>query len=224
MSVQLLLAQRRAILTPKNPLDISTVASIYPKQIREVKHTMFPGDFLIPAGSPEMPATLVVGSSSWFREVNEDEPLLEIPVSSIIVADSIVKDWRNGILANSITQNPGLFFIPGEWTPEKILKEKRKELDVVIAQQRAWFTEQVKIADVLWSRSNGNPLVISNDARIAAERLKLDKGWMQDFKTLEMTNCPACGALRNPNFPICGSCKTIVDKKRYAELGLAQAS
>jgi len=205
-------------------LNVSTVISIYPRQIREIKHTMFPGEFIVPGGSAEKPGILVVGSSSWFREINEDEPLLEIPVSSIIVADSIVKDWRNGILANSNTQNPGLFFFPGEFTLERILKEKKKELDQAIAQQTAWFREQVKIADVLWSRSNGNPLVISDDARLAAERLKLDKSWMQDFKTMEMTNCPACGALRNSNFPICGSCKTIVDKKRYQELGLSQAS
>jgi hypothetical protein len=224
MSVSVLLSNRRTIFSPKNPLDISTVVSIYPKALRETKPTIFPGEFNIPKGSPEHPGVLVIGSSSWFREVNEDEPLLEIPVSSVIVADSIVKDWRNGILANSTVQNPGLFFLTGEWTPEKIVKDKKAELEVVIKQQRAWFAEQVKIADVLWARSNGNPLVISDDARLAAETLKLEKPWMQDFKSIEMSSCPACGALRNPLFPICGECKTIVNVEQFKKLGLQQAS
>ncbi len=224
MSVQLLLANRRAILTPKNPLDVSTVVSIYPRTITEQKPTMFPGEFQIPGGSVDNPGILVVGSSSWFREVNENEPLLEIPVSSVLVANSIVVDWRNGILANSPNQNPGMFFVPGEYDKAKLLKEKKNELDLAVKQQRAWFAEQCKIADILWARSNGNPIVISNDARLGAETLKLEKPWMQDFKSLEMGACPACGALRNPAFPICGECKTIVNMEQFKKLGLSVAS
>jgi len=219
----LLLANRRIILTPKNPLDVSTVVSIYRRTILETKPTLFPGTFEIPGGSPEKPSIIHVGASSWFREVNEDEPLLEIPVSSIILAESIVRDWRIGVHMNGVDANPGLIFYAGQIT-EKQMKESKEYklvLDQAIEHQKNWFKLIVKDADVLWARSNGNPIVISDDARWAAERLGLkEKSWMQDFQAMEMANCPACGALRNPNFPICGNCKTIVDAVKYKALGL----
>src|SRR6187200_2386767 len=89
---------RRTIRAPVNSLDKSTVVSILPKRIYETKITIQPGVFEIAPGSMEHPSVLVVGASSWWREVDVDQPLLEIPVSSIQVADSIVKDYCNGLL------------------------------------------------------------------------------------------------------------------------------
>src|ERR1700682_3034442 len=80
---------RRLIRTSKNPLDKCTIVSIFPKAIDEVKHTIEPGKFHIAAGTFEEPAILVVGSSSWWKDIDVDQPMLEIPVSSIQIADSI---------------------------------------------------------------------------------------------------------------------------------------
>ncbi len=216
---------RRTIRAPVNPMDKSTVVSILPKVINERKPTIFPGVFELRAGTFENPSILVVGSSSWWREVDENQPLLEIPVSSIQVADSIVKDYCNGLLGcNMNDKMPGLFYLPGEFTVEKIKKEHFPLLQAAHNRQKAWFSELVRVADILWSRSNGNPLSISDDARIACKELNIsNKPWLGDAQTMELIRCVACGSLRNPNFPVCQSCHAVVDKKKAEELGLTFA-
>ena len=150
----------------------------------------------------------------------DENQLLEIPVSSIQIADSIVRDYCNGLLAcNMADQMPGLFYIPGEFTTEKVKKEHMSLLVKAQAQQRKWFMELIKVADILWSRSNGNPLSISNDARLACKELNISqKPWLGDFQTAELVRCVACGSLRNANFPICQTCKAIVDVELAKEL------
>ena len=102
-------ANRRTIRAPVNPLDKSTVISILPKPISERKATIQPGMFELPPGTFENPSILVVGTSSWWREVDENQPLLEIPVSSVQVADSIVRDYCNGLLACDMAEKmPGI--------------------------------------------------------------------------------------------------------------------
>jgi hypothetical protein len=216
---------RRTIRAPVNPMDKSTIVSILPKAISERKATISPGIFEIKAGSFENPSILVVGPSSWWREVDENQPLLEIPVSSIQIADSIVRDYANGLLAcDMASQMPGLFYIPGEYDKEKLKREHMALLLKAQASQKKWFLELVRIADILWSRSNGNPLSISDDARLACRELNItQKPWLGDLQTAELVRCIACGSLRNQLFPICGVCKAIADPAKAKELGLTFA-
>lgn len=215
-------ANRRTIRAPVNPLDKSTVISILPKPISERKATIQPGMFELPPGTYDKPALLVVGTSSWWREVDENQPLLEIPVSSVQVADSIVRDYCNGLLGCDMAEKmPGISYIPGEYTIEKLKKEQGPLLDKLKKCQRNWFTELIRLADILWSRSNGNPLSISDDARLACKELNLqNKPWLGDMQAMELIRCIACGSLRNPQYPICQSCHAIVDKAKAQELGL----
>ena len=216
---------RRTIRAPLNPLDKCTIVSILPKEIHEVKHTIQPGVFHIFPGSYENPSLLVVGSSSWWREIDEHQPLLEIPNSSIQVADSIVKDFCNGLLGCNMSDSmPGLFYITGAKTIDTIKKENRAQLDLAKANQKRWFEVLVNMADALWARSNGNPLTIGEDMRLAARELNLNnKEWIKDFQTIEMVRCIACGALRNGAYPICQICKAIADPVRAKELGITFA-
>jgi hypothetical protein len=216
---------RRTIRAPINPLDKSTVVSILPKPISERKATVQPGIFELKPGTFENPSLLVVGPSSWWREVDEHQPLLEIPVSSIQIADSIVRDYCNGLLACNMTdQMPGLFYIPGEFTVEKIKKEHQPLLTKAQAQQKKWFLELIKLADILWSRSNGNPLSISDDARLACKELNIqNKPWLGDIQAAELVRCIACGSLRNGQFPICQTCKAVADPELAKKLNLTFA-
>jgi hypothetical protein len=216
---------RRTIRAQVNPLDKSTIVSILPKPINERKATISPGFFNIAPGTYENPAILVVGPSSWWREVDENQPLLEIPVSSIQIADSVVRDYSNGLLAcNMGDMMPGLFYIPGEFTVVQIKKDYAPLLLKAQAQQKKWFMELVRIADILWSRSNGNPLSISDDARLACRELNITaKPWLGDMQTAELVKCIACGSLRNAQFPICQTCKAIADPVKAKELGLTFA-
>jgi hypothetical protein len=216
---------RRAIRAPINPMDKSTIVSILPKAIYERKPTVQPGIFEINPGSLEHPAILVIGTSSWWREIDENQPLLEIPVSSIQIADAIVRDYCGGLLACDMGgQMPGLFYLPGEYTVEKLKKEHTPLLQSAAAKQKAWYLALVKVADVLWSRSNGNPLSISDDARLACRELNIqNKPWLGDIQTSELVRCVACGNLRNPSFPICAVCKAIADPELAKKLGLTFA-
>jgi|SRR5882672_559813 len=218
--------KRRTIRAPVNPMDKCTVVSIYPKHIPpETKPTIQPGVFQIPYGTYEHPGILVVGPSSWWKELDENQPLLEIPQSSIQVADSIVKDWANGIYGCDMgEQMPGLFYLPGEWTVIKIKMEKQAELQEANRKQRNWFQFLVNSADSSWARTNGSPLSISDDMRMAARELNLiQKEWLRDAEIVDLVRCKACGALKNPAYPICPNCKSIDDPAKAKTLGLTFA-
>jgi hypothetical protein len=205
------LNSRKLIRSTKNPMDQCTIVSILPKEINEVKHTIEPGRFHIEPGSPEHPKVLVVGASSWWREIDLDQPMLEIPVSSIQVAHSVIVDYCNGMLECDMADcMPGLFFVMGVETPESIKTKYKSKLEETKAKQNNWYTKLVRVADSLWARSAGNPLCIADDMRIAARSLNLDsKPWLTDFQAPQLSKCKACGGLRNEAYPICPTCKVI---------------
>lgn len=212
--------KRRMIRGPKNTYDKATVVSVYPKAINEKKVTLDPGHFIVPAGKPEAPAVAIVGPSVWWREIDEEQPLLEIPVGAIMIAEAIVKDYCNGIFGCDMNESmPGLFYLPGcqydpdtkqpspKLTVDWVKKEFKKELESAIARQKNWYGVLVRHADSLWARSNGNPLAISDDMRMAAKELgQQTKDWLKDFQMVDMVRCVACGSLKNPSYPVCAAC------------------
>lgn len=220
------LRRRNMTKAPTNPMDVATVFSILPKEIKEVKYTLDPGVFELPAGKPEAPSRLLVRPASWWKDVDPDEPLIEIPTSSVVIAKSIVQDYCNGILlCNMGDHMPGLFWIPGDISVADLKVKHTEILAAAIEKQNNWFRALIKLGDSLWARTNGNPLSISDDSRLAAKMMQVgDRPWLQDFKLEHLINCPACGTLRNNNFPVCSNCKVVVDAKRFEELGLKFAS
>ncbi len=40
-----------------------------------------------------------------------------------------------------------------------------------------------------------------------------EKPWMIDFTTITLINCPACGHMVRPGYPVCSNCKAIVNKE-----------
>lgn len=215
---------RMAIRSSVNPFDQATVFSIYPQEIIENKRTIYPDIYRIPAGSPKNPARLVVGSASWWRDVDPEQPLLEIPVSAVIVAESIIKDYQNSRVGSNMGDClPGVFYLPGDVSFKELIEKYPKELEKAIIKQNAWFNVLVKLGDALWARTNGNPLAIPDDMRLACKELGLNRDWVQNFARIEMVPCIACGQLRNPNYPICQSCHAVVDKAKAEELGLVFA-
>lgn len=205
------LNRRRLIRATKNPMDKCTIVSIYPKEITEIKHTIEPGKFTIPMGTVENPSLLVVGPSSWWREIDQDQPMLEIPVSSIQIADSFIKDSCNSMIgAEPGIAVPGVFFVLGEENIIGIKSKYKAKLQEVKDRQDNWFRLLVRLADAFWARANGNPLAIADEMRLGARMLGLeDKPWLKDFTLADMQKCKACGGLRDPQYPVCPSCKAI---------------
>lgn len=219
---------------PANPFDRTTIISIFPREINEHKPTIDPGNFKIAAAKRDDFSILVVGPSSWYREVDHSQPLLEVINSSVEVANSVVRDYCNGILGCDMGQSmPGLFWLPGNFTKESIktyngigyysvnvempfsdhLKEARK-------RQSTWYRTLVRMADSLWANSNGNPSSISEDMRIAAKELSLDKPWLTVTRDMAKSPCKACGTLVDPHFPVCPNCKFVIDPEKAKALDL----
>lgn len=209
--------RRPAIRQMVNPLDKCTIFSIYPKRIIEVKPTIEPGRFVLEAGSIQAPTKLIVGTSSWWKDFDDTQPMLEIPQSSIIVANSVVRDYCNGLLGCDMdAKMPGLWFEEGakeQPNPERMALMKIK--------QNNWFEELMLIGDILWARTQGNPLSISDDMRLAVQELGIkDKPWLKDFNTIKLVPCKMCGHLRSEEYPMCPNCRHVADEKRAKELGM----
>lgn len=225
--------QRRVQRMPINQLDKCTLVSLFPRKIVEIKETIFPGRFEIPAAPPNGFSHLVIGQSSFFREENDiTSPLLEVPTGSVTMARSIIRDWANGLIGcNMGDKMPGLFYIQGSYNELTIVEAKDPETgksfktlyDEANIRQKNWFLELVRIADIDWARTQGNPRSISDDSRLAAEQLGLAKTWMQDFASITKVNCRACGELINPEYPVCRYCHAVVDVKKATDLGIVFA-
>lgn len=213
---------RTAHRAPTNAMDKATIFSIFPKEVTEQKITLMPHNYVIPGGDMKNPGRLVVGAASWWRDVDPDQPLIEIPISSVVVADSIVTDWAKAIFGYTAgMRSPGIFWIPGELTVEQLKSTTHMpRLLQAEREQKAWFEYLCSIADSLWARSNGNPLAIMDDMKLAAERLGYSRDWMKNHIAVSLVRCINCGELRNPEFPTCKHCHSVVDKALATKLGL----
>ena len=216
---------RRTVRAPINPLDVSTIISILPKRIIETKITLTPSIYEIQPGTFDNPALLVVTTGSWWKEIDPEQPLLEITQSSIVIADSIVKDYCVGLIAcNMNDAMPGISYLPGKYDVQKLKKEQGALLNSLYAKQRNWYKELIRQADIMWSRTNGNPLAISDDARLACKELNItNKPWLGDLQAMELVRCVACGSMRNPSFPICPTCKAVADPELAKTLNISFA-
>lgn len=203
--------KRRLIRAPKNPLDRCTIISLYPRDIDEYKPTIEPGRFVIAAGTYDKPSRLVVGPSSWWKDIDVDQPMVEIPHSSVQIANSVITDYCNGMFGcNMSDAMPGFFYVYGDVSIVDIRLKYKEKLDETNEKQNKWFNILLLLADALWANSDGNPMAISNEMRLAAKMLgQENKPWLKDFQIVELVKCIACGSLRNPNYPVCQMCKAI---------------
>jgi hypothetical protein len=200
---------RKIAVQPRNPLDKATIVSIYPRKIIEEKWTLQPRRWEIPAGNMREPSVTIIGPASFIRDMDPDQPLVEIVHPAMQMAESVINDYCNGLLAvERGVKMPGVFWILGEVTKLEVTAKYKKKLEEVANIQKAWFFELVRLADAL---------------RLAAEELGLNKVWIKDFQAVEMVRCQACGNLRNPQYPICPSCK-VIDRSHplAADLRFAQ--
>lgn len=202
-----------------NPLDKATIVSVFPKDIYDFKPMVFPGLFQIPAAKQDDFQVVTIGPSSWFKEMEEGQPFLEITHSAVAMADSFIKDYCAQLGCEMGTKMPGLFYLAGRVSKAEVREKYRDKIELAITKQRGFFENLVKIADVMWARTNGNPLGISDDAKLAATYLGLkDKVWLADFRSMELKPCLSCGELVNYNYPVCKHCKAIINKDLAAKL------
>lgn len=216
--IDFLNVRQPAIRAPIDETDKSTIVSIYPFEVIETKHTLAPLQWKIPGGSYENPSVAIIGPASWFLQPDVEKPPVEISENSKRMAKSVIDDWCSGLLECSLgSAQPGLFFLPGAFTVAQIKSQHKADLDAARDKQRAWYEKLVTKADSLWSQHNGNPIVISELMKHAAQELGFkDKEWLRNFETIQKVTCDACGSLRNPKFPVCPICRAIDTKSPMA--------
>jgi hypothetical protein len=116
---------------------------------------------------------------------------------------------------------PGIFYVLGELSTAELINKKKELLDAAKAKQIKWYETLLLLADGLWAQSNGHPLCISEDMRLAASELKITgKPWMANHVAFAQVSCKACGSLKNPDYPVCAVCKAITDPEKAKALGI----
>lgn len=102
-----------------------------------------------------------------------------------IPAKEIAKDYA-GILAGTTSLTDRGVFVPEDVIPT------RAEVDAARKKLEAWAKETVSKADRMWATSQ-KITDISDDAKLAANCLSIERTWAQDWDPVEKINCPACG-------------------------------
>lgn len=226
---------RRTInLLPKNPLDVTTIVSIYPREIVDDKPTLFPPRYVIAAAPRDgFSLTLIRGASFFLPSVIEKQPPTEVQITSMVLADSILRDSIPTMNLVSQTHRPGIFAIPGAHDKMTIEYYKHADgrffkelLENARQWQQAYWTDIMNEADYFWASTGGNPKSIPEDAKLAAKILGVEKSkpWMNNVVASEMSNCRACGEMVNPAFPVCKHCHAILDPAKAEELGIVFAA
>lgn len=221
-------------LLPKNPMDKTTIVSVYPREIVDIKPTLFPGRFTIPpAGQNDFSLLIISGASYFIPSQIEKQPPTEVQVNSMMLAESILHDSIPTMNLVTSAARPGVFCIPGEYTKHTILAYKHADgrsfqelLETAKNWQQNYWVSVIEEADYFWSKSSGNPKTIPDDARLAAKILGVEKvkPWMNNVVASELTNCKACGEMINPAFPVCKFCHSIIDPEKAKLLNLKFAT
>lgn len=186
--------------------DNSTIVSIIPWDLFEVKPTLFPGRFEIKA-SPDAktPIFTTIGPSTY-QDYKGDDKWITVPVPSETVAASIVRDYVNSQVGLSTTARPGIAYLPGAVNvlDANFLKE-------LVETQNNWFRELVRIADDYWTRYHLH-VMINDTQRLAANSLNLkseNHPWMSKVE-LGNISCPVCKVVIPESSIVCASCKVIL--------------
>lgn len=217
-------------LLPRNPLDKTTIVSVYPREIVDTKPTLFPSRFVIPpARDGGFVLKIIEGASYFIPSQIENQAPTEVQVNSMMLAESILHDSIPSMNLVTNVCRPGVFALPGIWNNTTVLTYVHpdgRNFNELLIQAREWqqnyWSAVMNEADYFWASTNGNPKSIPEDAKLAARILGIEKTkpWMNNVIASELVNCKACGEMINPTFPVCKFCHAITDEKRAKELNI----
>ncbi|RPJ53674.1 MAG: hypothetical protein EHM23_30480 [Acidobacteria bacterium] len=195
----------------------ATIVSLFPEEISEPKPGLYPGYFVIPAAPTKGLAFLPIGDSVYYQETKNDiQTQVRVPFD--VVAESIVGDFQRGHIGRiPDIAEPGLFWVPGQYEDEGVIRSLFGEMVLSSEQkQLRWFEELVKIADDTFSRTNRHSSV-SHLQRMAATRLAVSRPWV--LRTGDSDNtCVYCKSEVPFGAVKCPVCREIIDMVRYREM------
>jgi len=208
--------------------DKSTVFSICPFPIDQLKPGIYPGRFKIdPCLDDRTPQHLVVGVSSYVVDVPGRKTALRMTQSSILIANSIVRDLMDSMLWYEPEAHPGICWLQGEISLQKFLIEHKDKHEEMRTVQKKWFINIVKKTEDDWKKYK-NSRVVSDSARFAVRYLGIELPEWMSVETigLEHVRCPACSTMNDPNNAWCMNCiqggiKVILNEEKFKALKIA---
>lgn len=211
----------------------STLISIVPFPIDEVKPGLIPGRFSIAASPDGRPQFTVIRDAHHFVYIDESRGNLRVLNPSYDVAQAVVADYNSAQLEADPSAHPGFFWLIGEWDEDKIHnnKEAAARLSGVREIQNNWFRKIVMLADDDWQRSRQHS-AISDVQRYAARVIdpenKAGREWLFVLKEeqkpkIDIATCPACESEIASTAVICRHCSCILNPEKYALMRFASS-
>lgn len=146
------------------------------------------GQYQLPAYTEDDPngfASVVIQPGYDKYDLGEDKHISALSIP----AKEIAKDYA-GILAGSTSLTDRGVFVPeGDAPTKEEILAARKKLE-------AWAKDTVGKADRMWAQTQ-KITDISDDAKLAANTLSIERTWAQDWDPVEKINCPACNEPMN---------------------------
>lgn len=207
-------------------MSTSTLVSIVPFPLREVKPGIYPGIFEVPAAKNNFPELLVIKDSIYHVEIDENRTIT-VTCQSENVARSVVNDYISSNLAFSVEDNslPGLFWIPGEINVTDVMVKHTERLEQAKESQYNWFKKLVQLADDDWEKTRQHRFV-SDMQRHAARALQLNRPWLINAAVPPPSEgtikCVACQSVIPSTAIICAHCKCIINMDKWKELKFAE--
>jgi len=202
--------------------DESTVFSIAPFEVYDMKPGILPGNYRIPkCTDAKYPSRLVVSKGIHIMYVGGRKTPIKIDTPSFQIAKAIVDDCISSQMwCTPGVENPGLIWFQGDVSEEDFLIKNKNFYDDLIERQRRWFLRICKETDNEWGRYK-NHRVVSDTARFASRALGLDPEWMASDEVYGFNKCPACSTMNDKSNVICSNCKLIFDSEAYKKLTFA---
>jgi hypothetical protein len=202
--------------------DISTIISLLPVHVSERKPGLIPGFFEIPPvkNPHEDVEILQVRRARFAVYIDENRPALIVPEPSDRVCASIVRDYKVAMPGYSAdVSEPGLFWVPGDYSAEAIKKQFNPQLINARKLQDQWFIKLVELADDDWQQYHSRRMV-SGLQRKACEMLGLTRDWnividLERQLDLDMTPCKFCRGPVHRDAIVCQHCTGVLNVERY---------
>jgi hypothetical protein len=198
----------------------ATIVSIVPIKIRIPAPHINPSIYEIPAAKIGEIQTLVIGEVTYPIYMGEGRSIINKELA-FTTAEQLSQQYVGAQLGLGEDCQPGIFIVPGNFSPDQIKTNFPAELDKATNQQRNWFAKLVNEGDDCWNKFHRSA-AISELQRKACTWLGIEREWNIDVAK-EVKKCPACKGVLPDGAVICMSCRTIINQKAYKELGFAPA-
>lgn len=109
---------------------------------------------------------------------------------------------------------PGLMPLDGVFTPDDVRTKHADKLERLFNQQIKWFDVLVRLADEDWQRFRSHKL-ITDEQRIAAKCLKIERDWSIDASKAGFVKCPVCRTQIDSEAIVCSSCRAVIKPEAY---------